>query len=143
MDMLHNGLQQFEHIALGLNQVAVGGFFAISGYHKFFNAERHAALVKTLQEDGVPLLKFNAWWVPMWELVAGSFVALGIMAPLFSLPLLAICLVACCVDGRKRVHDWQPIDKADLIDDWLYLPEVLYIFSLLIVLFAGPGFRLI
>ena len=34
--------------ALTLNRVAIGTFFAISGYHKLFNASRHAVLVGTL-----------------------------------------------------------------------------------------------
>ena len=41
------------YLALTLNRVALGVFFAISGYHKLFNASRHAALTRTLQDDGV------------------------------------------------------------------------------------------
>ena len=39
--------------ALVLNRMALGTFFAISGYHKLFNASRHATLTRTLQDDGV------------------------------------------------------------------------------------------
>jgi uncharacterized membrane protein YphA (DoxX/SURF4 family) len=38
--------------ALTLNRIALGIFFAISGYHKLFNASRHATLTRTLQDDG-------------------------------------------------------------------------------------------
>ena len=33
----------------------------------------------------------------------------------------------------------KPIDEADRIDDWLYLPETLYAFMLIIIISAGPG----
>jgi hypothetical protein len=44
------------HGALTLNRLALGVFFAISGYHKLFNPSRHAALTRTLQDDGVHAL---------------------------------------------------------------------------------------
>ena len=31
------------------------------------------------------------------------------------------------------------IDEADRIDDWLYLPETLYAFMLIIIISAGAG----
>ena len=34
---------------------------------------------------------------------------------------------------------YKPIDEADRIDDWLYLPEVLYAFMLIMVISAGAG----
>jgi hypothetical protein len=34
---------------------------------------------------------------------------------------------------------YKPIDEADWIDDWLYLPETLYAFMLIIVISAGAG----
>ena len=34
---------------------------------------------------------------------------------------------------------YKPIDEADRIDDWLYLPEVLYAFMLIVVIAAGAG----
>ena len=45
----------------------------------------------------------------------------GLLAPLAALGLLVI------------------IDESDRIDDWLYLPETLYAFMLIIVISAGAG----
>jgi len=53
--------------------------------------------------------------------------------------LLAIVLVASVTSGRLRIKGYQPIDRADRIDDWLYLPEVLYAFMLIIFVSAGAG----
>jgi hypothetical protein len=41
--------------------------------------------------------------------------------------------------GRQRIRSYKPIDAADRIDDWLYLPETLYGFMLLVVVSAGAG----
>ena len=34
---------------------------------------------------------------------------------------------------------FMTVDEADRIDDWLYLPEVLYAFMLIMVVSAGAG----
>jgi hypothetical protein len=41
--------------------------------------------------------------------------------------------------GNPVIKLYKPIDQADHIDDWLYLPETLYAFMLIIVVSgAGP-----
>src|SRR5271167_1545922 len=60
-------------------------------------------------------------------------------APLAALGLLVIILVAIATSGRQRIKLYKPIDEADRIDDWLYLPETLYAFMLIIVVSAGAG----
>jgi hypothetical protein len=42
-------------------------------------------------------------------------------------------------DRRQRIKLYKPIDEADRIDDWLYLPETLYALMLIIVVSAGAG----
>ena len=41
--------------------------------------------------------------------------------------------------GPQRIGVYKPIDEADRIDDWVYLPEVLYAFTLIMVVSAGAG----
>jgi uncharacterized membrane protein YphA (DoxX/SURF4 family) len=41
--------------------------------------------------------------------------------------------------GHQRLRLIKPIDEADRIDDFLYLPETLYAFMLLMVVSAGAG----
>lgn len=127
-------------IALAVGRAGVGVFFAISGFHKIFIPARHESLVKTLKECRVPCIGFNQWFVPIVELLAGTFLTLGFLSVLSALLLGAICLVATCTDGLRRVmHQYQPINAADFVDDVLYLPEVLYGLILLMVILAGPG----
>jgi uncharacterized membrane protein YphA (DoxX/SURF4 family) len=56
-----------------------------------------------------------------------------------ALGLLIVILVAIATSGLQRIKVYKPIDEADRIDDWLYLPEVLYAFMLIIVVSAGAG----
>jgi uncharacterized membrane protein YphA (DoxX/SURF4 family) len=126
-------------IALTLNRIAVGAFFMLSGYHKLFNAERHRALTDELKQLGIHAIGFNQWWVPTVEFAGGVAVVIGLLAPLAALGLLAISAVAIATSGPQRIKISNPIDKADRIDDWLYLPEILYVFMLILVVSAGAG----
>jgi putative oxidoreductase len=138
IDILFKGLG-WTDIALTLNRVAVGMFFMFSGYHKLFNAQRHRAMVEELTALHVGALRINQWWVPSVEFAGGSAVFIGLLTPLASLGLLVIVLVASLTSGRLRIKSYQPIDRADRIDDWLYLPEILYAFILIIFISAGAG----
>ena len=138
MDLLFVGVG-WTDLALTLNRLAVGSFFMHSGYHKLFNAERHRVFVDELKALGVPAVGFNQWWVPSVEFSAGGAVLVGLLAPLAALGLLVIILVANATSGRQRIKLYKPIDEADRIDDWLYLPETLYAFMLIIIVSAGAG----
>jgi uncharacterized membrane protein YphA (DoxX/SURF4 family) len=126
-------------IAFTLNRIAVGMFFMFSGYHKLFNAERHRVFADELRSLHVHAVGINQWWVPLVEFSAGAAVVIGLVAPLAALGLLFIILVANATSGRERIKAYKPIDRADGIDDWLYLPETLYAFMLILIISAGAG----
>jgi putative oxidoreductase len=138
MDILFNGVG-WTDIALTLNRIAVGMFFMLSGYHKLFNPQRHRAFADELKGLGVHAVGFNQWWVPTVEFTGGFAVVIGFLAPLAALGLLVITLVAIATSGPQRIKLYKPIDQADRIDDWLYLPEILYAFMLIVVISAGAG----
>ena len=96
-------------------------------------------LVDELKALHVPALAINAWWVPFVEFSAGGAVVVGLLAPLAALGLIVIILVANVTSGRRRISSYKPLDEADRIDDWLYLPETLYAFMLFMVVSAGAG----
>lgn len=138
LEVLQHGLGVTE-VGLVANRIALGTFFAISGYHKLFVAERHAAIVETMKQHRIPLVPFNCWFVPLVEFFGGLALLSGVLAPLAATGLFIICLVATCTDGLARIPQFHPIDRADWLDDLLYLPEVLYLLGLAIVIVAGPG----
>lgn len=134
--VVHPGLHD---AAIAMLRVAVGGFFTISGFHKLVHKERHAALVRTLQDLHIPYIRFNQWWVPSVEFAGGIALMIGFGTPMAAFLLGTICLVATCTDGWARVRAMQPINRADLVDDLLYLPEVLYLLKIGAILLTGPG----
>ena len=138
IDILFNGVG-WTDIALTLNRIAVGAFFMLSGCHKLFNAERHRSFVDELKGLGVHAVGFNQWWVPTVEFTAGGAVLVGFLAPLAAFGLLVLILVAIATSGRQQIKLYKPIDEADRIDDWLYLPETLYAVMLIVVISAGAG----
>jgi putative oxidoreductase len=138
IQILFNGVG-WTDIALTLNRVAVGMFFIFSGYHKLFNAERHRVFADELRSLHVHAVGINQWWVPLVEFSAGGAVVIGLIAPLAALGLLVIILVASATSGRDRIKAFKPIDRADRIDDWLYLPETLYAVMLIMIISAGAG----
>jgi uncharacterized membrane protein YphA (DoxX/SURF4 family) len=138
IDILFNGMG-WTDIALTLNRIAVGAFFMLSGYHKLFNAERHRALADELKALGIHAVGFNQWWVPTIEFAGGAAVVIGLLAPLAALGLLVVTLVAIATTGPQRINLSRPIDRADRIDDWLYVPETLYVFMLVLIVAAGAG----
>jgi uncharacterized membrane protein YphA (DoxX/SURF4 family) len=130
---------QAPNAALTLNRVALGLFFAIGGYHKLFNASRHAALTGTLRDDGVHAVPFMQWLLPSIEFGGGWALIIGLLSVLAAFGLFVICVGALALDAVKRIRAWQPIDRADWLGDLLYLPESLYCIGLTVVMLAGPG----
>ena len=130
---------QVPNAALTVNRVALGVFFAISGYHKLFNASRHAALTSTLRDDGVHGLPVMQWLVPSVEFSGGSALIVGLLSVLAAFGLFVVCAGALSLDAFKRIRTWQPIDRADWLGDLLYVPEALYCIGLTVVMLGGPG----
>ena len=138
LDTLFNGLD-LQGLLLLINRIVVGVFFAISGFHKLFLKKRHEALVATLKDDKLPMVAFNQWFVPLVEFFAGIALVIGFLAPLAAIGILVLMTVAIVTDGTKRVHEFEPVDKADALDDVLYLSETTYWFMALFVIIGGPG----
>ncbi len=140
IDLLFAGIGWTE-VALTLNRIAVGAFFMLSGYHKLFNAERHQSIVDELKALGVPAIGFNQWWVPLVEFPPPALqrpVGLGAHSP------RSACWSSSSSPWRRRGRQrksklYKPIDRADHLDDWLYLPETLYAFMLIVVISLGAG----
>lgn len=130
---------QDPNAALTLNRVALGAFFAISGYHKLFNASRHATLTRTLQDDGVHAVSIMRWLLPGAEFSGGWALMLGFLSVVAALGLFVICVGALALDAVKRIRTWHPVDRADWLGDLLYVPEALYCIGLSVVMLAGPG----
>ncbi len=58
--------------ALAISRVAVGLFFLLSGYHKLFDAQRHATLILTLRSAGLQHVSVLQWLLPGAEFSGDS-----------------------------------------------------------------------
>lgn len=141
MDLLYTASHGFSahDVALAFIRTGVGVFFAISGYNKLFHKERHAALRANLVKNKIPHVHIMEWWVPFWEFASGLMLAIGLLSAFNAGVLIIICVVACCCEAPKKVAAYKPINRSDAIADYLYLPEVLYIFMLAVNVLAGTG----
>jgi hypothetical protein len=120
-------------------ETGLGAFFASSGYHKLFNPERRRVFIATLAED---LPRVRLGWsarlmdtaLPIGELASGAvallavplaFAGLSLATDLALLAMLGILAGAIACEGVQRVAAYKPLDLADRVSDWEYLPEVL------------------
>jgi putative oxidoreductase len=126
-------------VAITLLRVTMGVFFTISGYHKLFNKARHATVTSTMIDDHVPDPRLASWFIPMGEFFGGLGLFVGFLTPLAAIGLFFICCGALIADGLKRIANFKPIDRADYVDDVLYLPEALYGIILLTIALIGSG----
>src|SRR4051812_27672215 len=110
-------------VALTVNRLALGTFFAISGYLKLFNKSRRATLLRTLQDAGVRPLPILQWLVPGVEFGGGCALVMGLLSALAAFGLFVVCAGALASDAVKRIDAWRPLNRADWIGDVLYLPE--------------------
>lgn len=141
MDLFFTAAHGFAvpDIALALIRIGAGVFFTMSGFNKLFNEGRHASLRETLVKDNIPCVFIMEWWVPFWEFTAGLMLTIGLLSAFSAGVLIVICLVAVLCEASKRVAEYKPINRGDAIADYLYLPEVLYIFMLAVSVLAGTG----
>jgi putative oxidoreductase len=117
-------------------RAAVGVFFCISGATKLLQPGARQQMVQTLASSGIPFPELNAVFVSLVELICGGLLALGLLTSLSAVLLGGNMLVAIVTNRLPSVHG----DSAFAwLDDFLYLPEVLYALILGWLLFAGPG----
>lgn len=138
MDIIFTSLNAYN-VAVLIARLVLGAFFTISGYNKLMDKGRHQTLVQTLQSCHIPFVSVMQWFVPGVEFSAGIALAFGLLTYPSAAGLFAICLVATCTDGCKRVAAWNPINLCDCVDDYLYLPEVMYMTILVVICVIGPG----
>lgn len=121
-------------------RLALGMFFASSGFHKAFFPSRRAVLKETFTRDGVyhPAMMVL---IPAGELLGGLGLFFGVLTIPACVGLIVICLGACLVDGLGRIKPTPPdtLSAADYVAHILYLPEVLYVFAMVALILIGPG----
>ena len=125
-----------EWIPVTAARVLIGIFFCISGGTKLFVPSQFRVLEQTMVQIHVPFTHATALFVATVEFACGAGLALGLLTPLCAAMLLGDMIVAIATD---RIHSIQSIGFLERLDDFLYLPEVLYTLILFWLIFSGPG----
>ncbi|MBV8832170.1 MAG: DoxX family protein [Acidobacteriaceae bacterium] len=131
------GSSDFDQYAVLLVRVSLGLFFAISGANKLFVAASTQTMYETLVEAKAPFPHLMTYFVSAVEFVGGSLLILGFLSSLVSVALLVDILVAILTAKLSAMR--KGLSFLNWLDDFLYLPEVLYVLFFIWLICSGPG----
>jgi putative oxidoreductase len=131
------GSSDLEQYAILLVRVSIGLFFAISGANKLFVAGGTKPVYDTLVQAKVPFPQLTAYFVSGVEFVCGSLLTVGFLSTPSCLALLIDMIVAILTTSISTLP--KGLSPLSWLDDFLYLPEVLYVLFFIWLLCSGPG----
>jgi putative oxidoreductase len=131
------GSSDLEQYAILLVRVSIGLFFAISGANKLFVAGGTKPVYDTLVKAKVPFPRQTAYFVAGVEFVAGSLLAVGFFSSPACVALLIDMTVATLISAVSTLP--KRLSPLNWLDDFLYLPEVLYVLFFISLICSGPG----
>ncbi|MCB1115428.1 MAG: DoxX family protein [Chlamydiia bacterium] len=125
-----------EWFAILIVRLSLGMFFLLSGFFKMFDGKEHANLLQLLKDASIPFAEFNAYLIPFLELAGGILLIIGFLTTLSSFVLFVIMIGAIVID---RLAHFTHHGAILALENFLYLPEVLYALMFLWLFFSGPG----
>jgi putative oxidoreductase len=131
------GSGDLEQYAILLVRVSIGLFFAISGANKLFVPGGTKPVYESLVKAKIPLPRLMAYFVSGVEFVAGSLLAVGFLSAPACVALLIDMVVATLTTALSTIP--KGLSPLSWLDDFLYLPEVLYVLFFIWLLCSGPG----
>ena len=131
------GSSDLEQYAILLVRVLIGLFFAISGANKLFVAGSRQTMYETLVKAKVPLPRLMTYFVSGVEFVGGFLLAVGFLSSMACVALLVDMLVAILTTKLSALP--KGLSPLNWVDDFLYLPEVLYVLCFVWLICSGPG----
>ncbi len=131
------GSSDLAQYAVLLVRVLLGLFFAISGANKLFVAGKRQNMFETLVKAKVPLPRMMTYFVSSVEFVGGSLLIAGFLSSLACVALLVDMLVAILTTKLPAMP--KGLSPLNWLDDFLYLPEVLYVLFFIALICLGPG----
>ncbi len=129
-------LRAGEWMPVTAARVLIGIFFCISGGTKLFVPAQFVVLEQTLIQSRIPFPHASALFVATVEFTCGAGLALGLLTPLCAATLAGDMMVAI---ATNRIHSIHASGVLAWLDEFLYLPEVLYTLILIWLIFSGPG----
>ena len=130
------GSSDLEQYAILLIRISTGLFFAISGANKLFVAGGTKPVYDTLVQAKIPFPKLTAYFVSGVEFICGSLVAVGFLSSPACMVLLIDMVVATVTSAISTMP--KGLSPLNWLDDFLYLPEVLYVIFFILLICSGP-----
>lgn len=131
------GSSDLEQYAIALVRISIGLFFAISGANKLFVAGGTKPVYDSLVKAKIPFPHLMAYFVSGVEFVGGSLVTLGFLSSPACMVLLIDMIVATLTSAISTLP--KGLSPLSWLDDFLYLPEVLYVLFFIWLICSGPG----
>jgi putative oxidoreductase len=131
------GSSDLEQYAILLVRVSIGLFFAISGGNKLFVAGGTKPVYETLVQAKVPFPHQTAYFVSGVEFIGGCLLTLGLLSSAACVALLIDMTVAVLTSSLSTLP--KGLSPLKWLDDFLYLPEVLYVLFFIWLICSGPG----
>ena len=131
------GSSDLEQYAILLVRVSLGLFFAISGANKLFVAGGTKPVYEALVKANVPFPHRTAYFVSGVEFVCGSLMTVGFLSSPASMALLIDMVIATLTEAISTLP--KGLSPLSWLDDFLYLPEVLYVLFFIWLICSGPG----
>src|SRR6202451_3826125 len=131
------GSSDLEQYAILLVRVSIGLFFAISGANKLFVTGGTKQVYDTLVKAKVPFPRQTAYFVSSVEFICGSLLAVGFLSSPACVALLIDMTVATLTSALSTMP--KGLSPLNWLDDFFYLPEVLYVLFFVWLICSGPG----
>lgn len=134
-------LNEVQWIALLVSRVAIGFFFLMSGYNKFF-VQGIGHLRNEFIEYGIPFPLMNAWLDASVQLIGGIALIIGLGTRFWSAAIGFAMIVASVTVTIPDVikNDIAKAESSLLFWGWFYYkPEPVYLTVFLLLIFLGPG----
>jgi putative oxidoreductase len=131
------GSSDLEQYAVLLIRVSLVLFFAISGANKLFVAGSAQTMYETLIAAKVPFPRLMTYFVSGVEFVGGFLLIVRFLSSLACVALLVDMLVAILTTKLSAMP--KGLSPLNWLDDFLYLPEALYVLFFIWLICSGPG----
>jgi len=131
------GSGDLEQYTILLVRVSIGLFFAISGGNKSFIAGGTKPVYDTLVKAKIPFPCQTAYFVAGVEFVCGSLLTVGLLSGVACVALLIDMIVATLPEAISTLP--KGLSPLNWLDDFFYLPEVLYVLFFIWLICSGPG----
>src|SRR6516165_11205198 len=131
------GSRSWEQFSIPLARMSLGVFFAISGGNKLFVASRTRQMYETLAGAGIPFPHLMTYFVSSVEFISGCLLLIGLLSSLCCAALIIQMIVAITTVQLATIP--TGLSFLDWLDDFLYLPEPMYIIIMIWLICSGPG----